>query len=80
MRSSSERELASEFVPNTARPTFCEEQPPALAREALGVGREIGLEGRDHRREHAGDALDVVHDVASMCGRLTYGTSTTLPW
>ena len=46
------------------------EQPPALADEAIGVGREIGLERGDDRRKHAGDALGVVHGVRSLCARV----------
>jgi hypothetical protein len=36
--------------------------------ETLGIRREIGLEGRDHGGEHAGDAF--VHRTPSVMRKL----------
>src|SRR5215470_8580304 len=51
-------------------PHVLAEEPAALPYEALGVGGEIGLEGRDDGRENAGDAIAGAHNRGSLVERL----------
>jgi hypothetical protein len=58
------------------------QQPAALAHEPLGVGRQIGLEGRDDGRQNAGDALGIVHagdDTLLGSGVASDGPDDALP-
>ena len=68
MRSLTESEFASLLVPNTASPQFCVSSQRQCAMKRSGSGREIAVERRDDRREHAAYALRWCHEFLLEIG------------
>ena len=69
IRSSTESELASEFVPKTARPTFWESSHRHWRTKRSASGDRSAWEGRDDRREDTLDPRCVVHGGSLPCSR-----------